>query len=128
MKRLDPNLLLALSTSLALVLVVVTSSFYGAEPQLLRNAFLAVACAAGFVLLNPLLQRRMNQRPRPPMIDRSSPGTAVWAGLFPLFVIAAAAVPIFWPGHDYGLLIIIAAVWTGVTIESALKAVRRAQI
>jgi hypothetical protein len=124
--RLEPNLLLALSTSLALVLVVVTSSFYGAEPQLLRNAFLAVACVAGFVLLNPMLQRRMKQKPRPPMIDRSSPGTAAWAGLFPLFVIFSAAVPIFWPGHDYGLLVIIAAVWTGVTVESARKALRRA--
>jgi len=126
LKRLEPNLLLALSTSLALVLVVVTSSFYGAEPQLLRNALLALACTAGFVLLNPILQRRMKQASRPPMIDRASPGTAVWAGLFPLAVIFAAAVPVFWPGHDYGLLIIIAAVWTGVTIESALKAVRGA--
>lgn len=125
MKRLEPNLLLALSTGLALVLVVVTATFYGDEPQLLRNAVLAVACTAGFVWLNPMLQRRMKQKPRPPMIDRSSPGTAVWAGLFPLFVISAAAVPIFWPGHDYGLLIIIAAVWTGVAVESALKAVRR---
>lgn len=126
MKRLEPNLLLALSTSLALVLVVVTASFYGAQPQILRNAFLAIACSTGFVLLNPLLQRRLKQPARPPMIDRSSPGTAVWAGLFPLFVIFAAAVPIFWPGHDYGLLIIIAAVWTGVTAESAIKALRRA--
>lgn len=125
MKRLDANLLLGLSTSLALVLVVVTSSFYGAEPQVLRNAFLAVACVVGFVLLNPFLQRRMKQGSRPPMIDRSSPGTAIWAGLFPLAVMFAAAVPIFWPGHDYGLLIIIAAVWTGVTVESALKALRR---
>ncbi len=125
MKRLEPNLLLALSTSLALVLVVVTSSFYGAEPRLLRNALLAGACAAGFVLLNPMLQRRMKAAARPPMIDRSSPGTAAWAGLFPLAVMSAAAVPIFWPGHDYGLLVIIAAVWTGVTIESALKALRR---
>lgn len=126
MNRLEPNLLLALSTSLALVLVVVTTSFYGETPQFLRNAVLALVCTAGFVWLNPMLQRRMKQKPRPPMIDRSSPGTAAWAGLFPLFVIAAAAVPIFWPGHDYGLLVIIAAVWTGVTVESALKAVRRA--
>jgi hypothetical protein len=126
LNRLEPNLLLALSTGLALVLVVVTASFYGASPQLLRNALLALACTVGFVLLNPPLQRRMKMPARPPMIDRSSPGTAVWAGLFPLAVIFAAAVPIFWPGHDYGLLIIIAAVWTGVTVESALKALRRA--
>ena len=125
MKRLEPNLLLALSTGLALVLVVITASFYGATPSPLRNALLAVACSAGFVLLNPLLQRRLKFAPRPPMIHHDSPGTAVWAGLFPLGVIFAAAVPIFWPGHDYALLVIIAAVWFGVTLESAIKAVRR---
>ncbi|HYC74812.1 hypothetical protein [Brevundimonas sp.] len=126
MKRLEPNLLLALSTGLGLVLVVVTASFYGAAPRLLRDTLLAVACSAGFVLLNPLLQRRMKFAPRPPMIHRDRPGTAVWAGLFPLAVIFAAAVPIFWPGHDYGLLVIIAAVWFGVTLESAIKALRQA--
>ena len=126
MKRIEPNLLLALSTSLALVLMVVTSSFYSETPRFIRNAVLAVACAGGFVLLNPRLLKLMRITPRPPMIHRDAPGTAVWAGLFPLGVMFAAAVPIFWPGHDYGLLVIIAAVWTGVTIESALKSVRRA--
>ena len=125
MKRIEPNLLLALSTGLALVLVMVTASVYGATANLLRNALLAVICAGGFVLLNPLLQRRLKFAARPPMIDRASPGTAVWAGLFPLAVMFAAAVPIVWPGHDYGLLVIIAAVWFGVTAESALKASRR---
>lgn len=125
MKRFEPNLLLALSTGLALILVVVTTSFYGASVQLARNLLLAGICSIGFVLLNPLLQRRMKSRPRPPMIHRDSPGTAAWAGLFPMGVILAAAVPIFWPGHDYGLLIIIAAVWFGVTLESAIKASRQ---
>ena len=126
MKRIEPNLLLALSTGLALVLVVVTTSFYGASVQLARNLALAGICSIGFVLLNPLLQRRIKARPRPPMIHRDSPGTAAWAGLFPMGVIVAAALPIFWPGHDYGLLVIIAAVWFGVTLESAIKASRRA--
>ena len=39
-----------------------------------------------------------------------------------MMVILSAAIPVFWPGHDYGLLIIIAALWFGVTVESALKA------
>jgi hypothetical protein len=47
---------------------------------------------------------------------------AAWASLFPMVVILCAAIPVFWPGPDYGLLIIIAAVWFGVTVESALKA------
>ena len=125
MKRIEPNLLLALSTGLALVLVVVTTSFYGASVQLARNLALAGICSIGFVLLNPLLQRGVKARPRPPMIHPASPGTTAWAGLFPMGVIAAAALPIFWPGHDYGLLVIIAAVWFGVTLESAIKASRR---
>jgi len=126
LKRIEPNLLLALSTGLALILVVVTTSFYGATVQLARNLALAGACSIGFVLLNPILQRRLKRPARPPMIHRDSPGTAAWAGLFPMGVILAAAVPIFWPGHDYGLLVIIAAVWFGVTLESAITAVRRA--
>ena len=48
--------------------------------------------------------------------------TAVWASLFPLALILGAAVPVFFPGHDYGLLVIIAAVWFGVTVQSAIKA------
>ena len=124
MKRIEPNLLLALSTGLALVLLVVTASFYGASAQLVRNSLLAILCAAGFVLLNPVLQRRLKLAARPPMIDRDSPGTAVWAALFPMAVILAAAAPVFWPGHDYGLLVIIAAVWFGVTLESAIKATK----
>jgi hypothetical protein len=123
-KRLEPNLLLALSTGLALILVVVTASFYGSAVLLPRNLVLAAACSIGFVLLNPPLLRMMRIKPRPPMIHRDSPGTAAWAGLFPMAVILAAAIPIFWPGHDYGLLVIIAAVWFGVTLESAIKAAR----
>ena len=41
-------------------------------------------------------------------------------------VIFAAAVPVFFPGHDYGLMVIIAAVWFGVAVDSALRA-RRAR-
>ena len=126
MKRLEPNLLLAVTTAFALTLVVFTASFYGSTASLLRNVLLAIICAGGFVLLNPVLQRMMKSAPRPPMIHPDSPSTVVWAGLFPMFVIAAAAVPVFFPGHDYGLLVIIAAVWFGVTVESAIKARRQA--
>ena len=123
MKRLEPNLLLAVTTGFALVLVTLTVSVYGAgEP--LRNLVLAVICAAGFVLLNPILMRTMKSPPRPPLIHPDSRGMTALAGLFPMVVIVCAAIPVFWPGPDYGLLIIIAAVWFGVTVESALKARR----
>lgn len=125
MKRIEPNLLLAITTAFALVLVIFTTSYYGPPVSLIRNPLLAVICAGGFVLLNPLLLRMMRITPRPPMIHPDSPSTVAWAGLFPMFVILAAAVPVFFPGYDYGLVVIIAAVWFGVTVESALKARRR---
>jgi len=67
LKRLEPNLLLAVTTGFALVLVTLTASVYGAgEP--LRNLLLAVICSGGFVLLNPILMRTMKTPARPPLI------------------------------------------------------------
>jgi hypothetical protein len=123
LKRIEPNLLLAITTGIALLLVTLTVSVYGAGAPL-RNLLLAVICSTGFVLLNPLLLRAMRAPPRPPMIHPDSPGTVAWAGIFPMMVIASAAVPVFWPGPDYGLLVIITAIWFGVTVESAIKARR----
>lgn len=124
MKRLEPNLLLAITTGFALLLVVITTIVYGPPISLVRNPLLAIICAGGFVLLNPMMQRMMKLPPRPPLIHPDSPSTAVWAALFPMMVTASAAVPVFWPGNDYGLLVIIASVWFGATAESAIKARR----
>ena len=126
MKRFEPNLLLAVTTGFALVLVTLTASVYGAGAPLRSNALLAVISAGGFVLLNPALQRMMKRPDRPPMINRDAANTAVWSALFPLGVLVAAAIPLVWPGGDYGLLVIIAAVWFGATAESALRARRQA--
>ena len=123
MKRFEANLQLAITTGFALVLVTLTVSVYGSgEP--LRNVLLAIVCSSGFILLNPTLQRMMKAPARPPMIHPDAPGTAVWATLFPMLVIVSAAIPVFWPGRDYGLLVIIASIWFGVTAESAIKARR----
>ncbi|RZI98044.1 MAG: hypothetical protein EON90_14930 [Brevundimonas sp.] len=122
MKRLEPNLLLALTTGCALLLVVITTVIYGPPVSLIRNPLLAVICAGGFVLLNPVMLRMMKIAPRPALIHPDSRGAAAWAAVFPMLVIIAAAVPVFLPGPDYALLVIIAAVWFGATVESALKA------
>ena len=124
MKRLEPNLLLAVSTGFALLLVVITTTAFGPPVGLIRNPLLAVICASGFVLLNPVLSRRLGQGDRPPMIHPDNRGTVLWATVFPMMVTTSAAIPVFWPGHDYGLLVIIASVWFGVTVGSALKARR----
>ena len=126
MKRLEPNLLLAITTGFALLLVVITTIVYGPPIGLVRNPLLAIICAGGFVLLNPVMLRIMKITPRPPMIHPDSRGTAAWASLFPMLVIAAAAIPVFWPGPDYGLLVLIASIWFGATAESAIKASRQA--
>ncbi|MFA4894211.1 hypothetical protein [Brevundimonas sp.] len=122
MKRLEPNLLLAITTGIALLLVVITATVYGPPIGLIRNPLLAIICAGGFVLLNPVMLRMMKIAPRPPLIHPGSRGTAGWATLFPMLVIAAAAIPVFMPGPDYGLLVIIASVWFGATVESAIRA------
>lgn len=124
MKRLEPNLLLAVTTGFALLLVIITTTVSGPPVGLIRNPLVAILSAGGFVLLNPVLLRMMKNPPRPPLIHPAAPGTAVWATLFPLMVIIAAALPVFWPGPDYGLLVLIAAIWFGTTVESALKARR----
>ncbi len=122
MNRLEPNLLLAVSAGFALLLVVITASAFGPESGLVRNPLMAIICAGGYVLLNPMLQRRIGQPARPPMIRPDAPGGALWAALFPAIMFLTAAIPVFRPGLDYGLLVIIAAVMFGVTAESAIKA------
>lgn len=124
MNRLEPNALLALSTALALTLLVITTAVFGAPDQLIRNGVLALVSASGFVLLSPLLLKVMKLPPRPPLIDPGAPATAPWAAIYPLLLLAAAVIPLLWPGHNYGLLVVIAGVWCGATVDSALKARR----
>ena len=121
MKRLEPNLLLAVSTVIALSLLIMTAAVYGAAGGAIKYPIIAVICVVAFVIGNGMMAGRTG-RVTPPMISLEAPATAVWAGLFPLVVMLFAAVPLIWSGHDYGLLIIIASVMAGVTVESAIKA------
>jgi hypothetical protein len=121
LKRIEPNLLLALTTGVAVALLITTASVFGEPGLVLKYTVLAVIVPVSYVVLNGLWSRRMKLQ-RPPMIHAGAATTAVWSSLFPLLVILSAAGPLLFPGHDYGLLVIIAAVWLGVTVESALKA------
>ncbi|MBN9480819.1 MAG: hypothetical protein J0I52_11325 [Bordetella sp.] len=123
MKRIEPNLLLAVATAIPLILLIATASLFGAPGQLLKYLAIAVIVPAAFVPLNALMAKRMGLR-RPPMIHPDAASTAVWASLFPALIILAAGAPVIFPGHDYGLLVIIAAVFFGGTAESAIKAAR----
>lgn len=116
--------MLAVSTVIALVLLIMTAAVYGAPGGALKYPILAIICVVAFVVGNGLMAARMG-RISPPMISLENPATAVFAGAFPLVVMLFAGIPLIWGGHDYGLLIIIASVMAGVTVESALKARRR---
>ena len=121
MNRLEPNLLLAVSTGVALLLLIATAALFGAPGGAIKYPIIAFVCVVTFVFGNAFMARRMN-RVTPPMINVDTPATAAWASIFPTLVILFAAIPLFWSGHDYGLLVIIGAVMTGVTIQSALRA------
>ena len=123
MKRLEPNLLLAISTVIALSLLIVTAAVFGAAGGAIKYPIIAVICVVAFVVGNGMMAGRTG-RVTPPLINLDTPATAAWAGAFPMIVMAFAVVPIVWTGHDYGLLIIIASVIAGITVESALKARR----
>lgn len=116
--------MLAVTMAIALALLITTASVYGPPDGAVRYPIMAVICAGLYVLLNGWVMRRMN-RWTPPMVHSEAPTTALFSSLFPLAIMLAAAIPVFFPAHDYGLLIIIGSVFLGVTIESALKARRR---
>ncbi|NBB62163.1 hypothetical protein GVN18_23105 [Pseudomonas sp. ODNR1LW] len=125
MNRIEPNILLAASTGVALVLLLTTATTFGEPGNGLKYLISAVLCAGLFAALNGRMARMM-KRPTPqPMIDADAPGAAVLPGLFPLAVMAAAAAPVFFVGHDYGLLVIMASVLFGATVDSAMRANRR---
>ncbi len=121
MKRIEPNLLLAIATAIPLILLIMTASLFGEPGQTLKYVILTVVCTALYVVLNGIMAKRLG-RQRPSMIHPDAPSTALWASLFPLILMILAAVPFFFAGHDYGLLIIIAAILFAGTVESALKA------
>ncbi|HEX8471634.1 MAG TPA: hypothetical protein VF633_11010 [Brevundimonas sp.] len=121
MKRLEPNFLLAVSTGVALALLILTAVVFGQPGGEIKYPLMAAICVIAYVIGNTLMQRWM-KRVTPPMVHVGMPATAALSSIFPLVVILFAAVPVFWSGRDYGLFIIIAAVMTGATIESAMKA------
>jgi hypothetical protein len=115
-------MLLAVSTGFGLVLLILTAATYGAGGSPLRYGLLAVICGGSYVALSPLLMKAVKQPPLAPMIQPDVRSSGVWAGLFPMVVMIAALVPVIRPGYDYGLLIIIGAIWFGRTVQSALMA------
>lgn len=123
MKRIEPNLLLAAVTALPLALLITTAALFGEPGQLIKYVATAIIVPLAFVPLNKMMTKRMGMA-RPPMIHPEAASTAVWASIFPALIFLAAAIPIFFPGHDYGLLVVIASVFFAGTVDSAIKARR----
>ena len=121
MKRIEPNLLLAIATAIPMTLLVMTASMFGEPGNEVKYVLLAILCTAAFVSLNGIMAKRMG-KVRPALIHAEAPSTVVWAAIFPAIIMICAAIPFFFPGHDYGLLLIIASILFGGTVESALKA------
>lgn len=116
------NTLLAVSTLLATAFVVLAASVGGDGQSLVRYGLIAIGCTGAYVLLNPLMDRWMKRTATLPLISREAPQTAIWAMGIPVLVLLIACLPLFRPGYDYGLAVIVAAVLLGLTIVSALKA------
>lgn len=125
MKRIEPNLLLAISTALALVLMLVTSCLYASPMTALKYVGLAIACSVGFVVLNKAFMAARKRKPRV-LITPENPAVMFLAAIFPIVVLTSSVLPLLAPTADYGFMIIIAAVFTGLTAESALEARKQA--
>lgn len=121
MRSAEPNLLLAITTGTAYALQVLTTSVYGRTDQTLKYVLLALLVPSLFVIMNRWLLKRQNRSPLP-LVHRDAPGTAIWALIFPLLTLIGAVIPVFVPGYDYGILIVIVGVWFGLTVQSALAA------
>ncbi|WP_298745560.1 hypothetical protein [uncultured Brevundimonas sp.] len=118
------NILLAVTSVLALFLVTfsaISTASAGRAPVYLACSLFS---ALGFMLLNGLWMHSRGRRPRP-LIDRAAPVTLILAMVFPLAVILSAALPLIAPAGDYGLMLIMAGVWTGLTLQSARAALKQ---
>ena len=126
MIRIEPNLLLAISTGIPLLLLTLTATVYGEPGPEWRYPFLAGLYTIMFVGLNKPLSKLMRMRTdRPPMISMDVPMSVLWASTFPGIVMLMAVAPFLVRGQDYGLLVVIASVMFGFTVDSAMKALRR---
>lgn len=123
MKVLEPNLLLAVTTCIGLVLLIATASLFGEPGQMLKYILLPAICIPALIACNAFLARRKGKSPIP-MISTSAPDTVAFSAIYPGTTMLCAGIPVVFSGHDYGLLIIIASVLCAITIESAARAAR----
>ena len=117
------NLLLAAVSLLALFLVTLSAISTAAPERAPIYLAAALFSALGFMLLNGLWMHSRKRKAKP-LIDRNAPATVIMAMVFPLAIILSAVLPLIAPAGDYGLMLIMAGVWTGLTLQSARAVLR----
>ena len=118
------NLLLALVSLLALFLVTLSAISTAAPDDAPKYLACALFSALGFMILNGMWMHSRKRKPKP-LIDRAMPVTLIMAMVFPLAIILSAVLPLIAPAGDYGLMLIMAGVWTGLTLQSARAALKQ---
>lgn len=119
----NANVLLAVTSVLALFLVALSAISTAAPERAPIYLGCALFSALGFMLLNGLWMHSRKRKPRP-LIDRAVPVTLIMAMVFPLTIILSAVLPLIAPDGDYGLMLIMAGIWTGLTLQSARAALK----
>ena len=118
------NLLLALVSLLALFLVTLSAISTAAPDDAPKYLACALFSALGFMILNGMWMHSRKRKPKP-LIDRAAPVTLILAMVFPMAIILSAVLPLIAPAGDYGLMLIMAGVWTGLTLQSARAALKQ---
>ncbi|MEH6665798.1 MAG: hypothetical protein V7678_13170 [Brevundimonas sp.] len=126
MKRIDPNALLAVSTLLALAMLVMSATIFGPADPPWRYVATAAVVTVAFLALQPFVPRFMKMK-KGPLITRDAPGTVLWAAVYPGLIMLAAVLPPLFPGVSFGLAVVVGGVILGSTIESAILSLRGIQ-
>lgn len=119
--KLDANALLAVTTVLALTLIVTVACSLGPDGVAPKYIGAAAMSVFGFLFLNRLWMISRKRKPKA-LIQPGQPATLVVALTFPLAMVLSAALPLIAPNGDYGIMIIMAGVFTGLAIQSAAAA------
>lgn len=121
MKRSEPNALLALTTVTALALLICSAAVFGEPGNLFKYIAIAIVVPVAFIPLNRMWRKRIGMN-NGPMITPNVSSATFFSAIFPAMITLAAFIPFFWPYKDYGILVLVGAVWAGLTIDSALIA------
>ena len=119
--RLEPNALVAISTGFALALLVCSAAVFGEPGNVVKYLIVALVMPIALIPLNRIWRKKMGMQ-TPVLVHVDAPGTVMWAAVFPALVGLAALIPFFFPYKDFGLLIVVGAIWFGLTLDSALRA------